>query len=156
MRHGVAVSLVGLLLAGVLAVMALRSHRGQEPVHSVAEVQAHLADDPRAWVGRTVRVHGWAVACLAVSGAPPLLFDNPCPAYLVDSASARASEALPLAWTSQDPVPAFARRFPLLSELLPPPTAPVWGARATNRVRLLPATCGVAPCYMAQLLDAAP
>jgi hypothetical protein len=126
------------------------------PVYAVAPVQAGLAEQPRVWVGRTVRVRGWAEACLAARGAPPRLSCARWPAYLVDADAAGVSGTVPLAWESQGAGWAFLRRLPWLRGLVPPPPTPRWNQPATYRVQLRAAVCGVAPCYEADVLDAAP
>jgi hypothetical protein len=55
--------LLGLLLAGGLAVAALAWPLDQGPVYAVAQLQAGLADQPQTWLGRTVRVRGVVRGC---------------------------------------------------------------------------------------------
>jgi hypothetical protein len=136
--------------------IAAGSQVTQGPLYSVAQVQARLADDPHAWVGRTVQVRGLAVGCLASRSAPPLLSCGRWPAYLLDSDSAGAGGSLPLAWASQDGLRAFWLRVAPVGGLLPPPQTPRWGMPATYRVQLRATACSLAPCYAAILLDDAP
>ena len=78
---------LGMLLASIIAVAAFVDV-GRSPVYSAAAVQAGLARNPEAWVGRTVRVRGTAVAAgcfmatesaLALCSPPRLWLDDADP-----------------------------------------------------------------------------
>jgi hypothetical protein len=157
-RHAsLAFALIGVVLAiGLVVAITAGSQSTQDPMNSVAQVQAHLADDPHAWVGRTVRVRGRAEGCMAARGAPPLLSCRRWPAYLIDLDSPGASGALPLAWASQDGVLAFVRRALSVGGLVPRAPQLDWGALATYRVQLRATVCSIAPCYIAILQADAP
>jgi hypothetical protein len=156
-------ALLGLVLTTSLSVaiiFAIRSAEG--PVYSVATVQAGLADQPQAWVGRTVRVRGLAELCLAGGSAGDLPLFQSCsqwPPSLADPDSGDAREPpLPLTWDTQSQLD-WLRSVPLLSRLVPPAPAPHPWTLAMYQVRLQRAParlCGVPTCYEAQLVDAAP
>jgi hypothetical protein len=148
------VSALALAVGGMLS--ALRPPE-QGPVYSVAAVQAGLAQDAGAWVGRTVRARGMVLfsGCLSWDAGG----SAPCPdasVYLLDQDGAHL---LPVVAGQSDPLLAALRRLPLAGRLVPAPQQIRWGALTTYRVRLsaAPTTlCGTPPCYAAQLLDTAP
>jgi hypothetical protein len=152
------VALLSLLLAGLVVAAALSAgHGDQAPVYPVAAVQAGLARDPAAWLGRAVRVRGVAVLCVSSdSQSDPSLCSHGS-TYLLDAAE--ANQVLPLAWAGSDPLLAVVRRVPLLGGLLPAPQVVHWAAVATYHValRAVPGErCGVPSCFEALLLDAEP
>jgi hypothetical protein len=157
MKHSLRplVALLALALATGGAGLIGTRPRALVPVYSLAEVRAHLARDPGAWVGRIVEVRGRAVGahCLWPAAAPDACPD-PQPSSLVDP-----SGALPLTAGAAAPLLAAVRRVPLLWRVLPAPQVVDWAAPATYRVQLLAAPaadCGHPPCFRALLLDAAP
>jgi hypothetical protein len=154
------IGLAGLVLATGLALAAGCGHRHEGPVYSVADLRAHLADNPGAWLGRTVWVRGVAGTCLdAARQGGKVLGCRNWPPDLSDPASVGARVSLPLVWGSQDPLLALLRRVPLLSGSVPAAPAPLWWMPATYRVQLRAAAdyiCGTTPCYEALLLDTAP
>jgi hypothetical protein len=149
-------SALALAVAGVLSALRLPE---QGPVYSVSAVQTGLAHNAGAWVGHTVRVRGVAEACLASSDPPLFLSCNHWPPDLADPDPSRGSKPLPLTWGTQSPLLALLHRLPLVSGPAPPSAAPRWWTVAIYRVYLRvapPDLCGVAPCYEAVWVDAAP
>jgi hypothetical protein len=152
--------LLGLLLAGVLAVVAYHRPLDQKRVYSVAQVVAHLASHSGAWTDRTLLLRGMAVVvgghCEASRPKPA----SACPsawAALADFGPTDSALLL-LTWAGPDPLLAVVRRVPQLGGLLPAPQAVDWGEIATYRVRLqaIPkSSCGTNVCFEAVLLDAA-
>lgn len=128
------------------------------PVYSVARVRGQLARDPRAWVGRVVRLRARAELCpaeIADEGAGC----GPAHPVLAPPDAADAAEPLPLAAVPDPPLPALLRRLPPLAGMLPAPQRVDWGSVAVYRVRLATAVCDPyqpPPCYAAQLLAGAP
>jgi hypothetical protein len=163
---GILLSLLGLVVAVGLMVAATRSPGDQGPVYAIVQVQAGLADHPRAWVGRTVRLRGVAWPCLAWETGPCLgSVTWPCPGWetgpcqggspILTDPGADAGIALALQRT--DPLLAFVRDVPLVGKLVPPGPAPRWGVLASYRVQIrgVPITsCVYWPCYEAVLVGA--
>jgi hypothetical protein len=148
------------LVAG--AVLATHEQHAQGTVYTVTQVQAGLAEHPRAWLGWTMRVRGLVVPCQVGPDDPPNLPPSQScsgwPADLVDPGSASAAAFLPLTWSLQSPLLAALRRLPLLGPLLPAPAAPTRTTITTYRVRLRvapSAVCSSTPCYEALVLDTA-
>jgi hypothetical protein len=149
--------LLGLLLAAGLAVPASSWLPAHGPVYTVAQLQAQLARDPAAVVGRTVGVRGIAIpaACSTWDAEQ----DFPCPdRWRQGIVDPDGVTLLPLTVGAANPLLAFVRRVPLLGDLLPAPQALDWGEVATYRVqvRALPqGSCGMGRCVAAILLEAA-
>jgi hypothetical protein len=143
------VGLLGLLLAGGLAVAAFAWSLDRDPLYAVAQVQAQFAHHPATWVGRAIMVQG-----VVVAGNP---VDYPSPS-LVDR-DARAVDPLPLTRRGPDPLRALLRGLPLLGSLAPRAQVIRWDTVAVYRVQLLVqgrAHCGAGICDEAVRLDAAP
>jgi hypothetical protein len=139
------------------------SEADQGPVYSVAAVEANPAQDPELWLGRTIRVRGEFVPCIA----SPRVGDGPCAILSAggepeDGFMGPASStvaALPVVRVGLDPWRSFWRRAPLLGRLIPAPQVPHWGVVATYTVRLAAVPnvfCGINECVEALLLDSAP
>jgi hypothetical protein len=150
--------LLGLVLTTSLSVaiiFAIRSAEGA--VYSVATLQAGLAHQPRVWLGRTVRVRGVAVPPGCVVRESMLCLKEPSGiAYIVDPITCTF---LPLSLGAANALLSLLRHLPLAGRLAPAAQTPHWGELTTYRVQLLvvpPASCALAPCYQAALLDAAP
>lgn len=128
------------------------------PVLTVGGLQRAVARDPGRWLGQTVQVRGQLDDVLSLMcPGDPVCVGQPT---LDDAAAVPAGRAarLPLAWGGPDPLWGALLRLPLLGRLLPRPQAPRWGAVERYRVRLdaVPgASCGVAICFRAVLLDVA-
>jgi hypothetical protein len=150
-RQRWSVTLLGLLLAAVLAVAAFAGRHEQRHVYSVAQVRAGLVDHPQAWVGQTVQVRGVAWPCLGRATGPclvrsPILTDPEADAGLA-FAPQRANLLL-----------AFIRTVPLVGKLLPPGQRLHWGELASHRVQIRDVplvSCTYWPCYEVVLVDAA-
>jgi hypothetical protein len=151
-------ALLGLVLTtslSVVTIVAIRSAEG--PVYSVATLQVGLAHQPDVWLGRTVRVRGVAVppGCV-VRESMLCMKESSGLAYLVDPAT---FASLPLSRGAANALLAVVRHLPLAGTLAPAAQTPHWGELTTYRAQLLvvpPASCALAPCYQAALLDAAP
>jgi hypothetical protein len=150
-----------LVLVACVVLAAVHTQRAQGAVYTVAQVQAGLADHPRAWLGWTVRVRGLVVPCQADTADPNLPPFQSCggwPLDLLDSGSPGTGAFLRLSWSTQNPLLAAVRRLPLVGRLLPAPAAPARTTLATYRVRLRvapSAVCSGTPCYEALVLDTA-
>jgi hypothetical protein len=158
-RHpGFLLALLGLVLTTSLSVaisFAIRSAEG--PVYSVATVQAGLAHQPGVWLGRTVRVRGLAVppGCV-VRESMLCVKESSGFAYIVDPIT---GAVLPLSRGAANALLSVLRHLPLVGTLAPAAQTPHWGELTTYRAQLLvvpSASCTLAPCYQAALLDAAP
>jgi hypothetical protein len=155
-----------LLLAPALALTSLWAHAVLAPhpadpgaagsLYTVAQLRERLAANPRAWVGRVVRVRAIAYGCWALGGPG----NAKCRIWrpsLID----RIGQADPLAlsWAPPNPLLATLRQLPLVGDLLPPPQGTDWDVPAVYRVRIrvvAAGQCGAAACYQALLVDAAP
>jgi hypothetical protein len=129
------------------------------PVYTVAQVQALLAHQPRAWTSRTLLLRGVAatVGCWVYT-ADSLALCVPPRMVLGDADPAAAVAPFPLAWAGPDPLLALVRRVPVLGGFVPAPQAAQPNAVTTYRVRFRAVSdewCG-ATCYEAVLLDALP
>ena len=156
-------------LIGVAAYLSLAydhtasSGTDEGPVYSVAAVDAHLAQNPGPWLGRTIQVRGEIVPCMAVPSAG----GGPCAALTSGSGSfgqfgqplTSTVYPLPITHAGLDPMRSIVRRIPLLGRLAPAPQELQWGVVATYQVQLafVPnSMCGVGACAEARLLDSAP
>jgi hypothetical protein len=161
MRYlGVLAGLCGLALATGVTVLTVHGRLDSGPVYMEAQVQARLARNPEAWLGRTVRIRGWVDGCpgILVPGVQPECLGQTL--YYLADATAPATEPLLLVKVDPGPLLVALRRLPLPGALLPAPQALHWEVAATYRVRLQPAPAAgcypTPPCYEALLLDAAP
>jgi hypothetical protein len=159
-RYPVRVTLLGLALtSSVLIMVAAGSQVAQDPVYSVAQVQASLARHPSVWLRRTVRVRGvasecaYAYASLCTSWQPVLRDPATRPGE-------PGAELLLLPVPARpDALTALLRRIPWVRALVRGPHVVQWGVAATYQVQLrvmAGSHCGGGPCYEALLLDAAP
>ena len=126
-------------------------------------VDANLARDPGAWLGRTIQLRGELLPCRPITS----LGGEPCNVLsagaepedgFMQSASPTVA-ALPIARAGLDPWRTVLRRAPLLGRLIPAPQVPRWGVVATYTVRLMAVPnvfCGINECAEAKLLDSAP
>jgi hypothetical protein len=135
----------------------------QGTVYSVAAMDANLARDPGAWLGRTIQLRGEMLPCRPIpslSGAPCNVLRagaEPEDGFIPSAAPTVA--ALPIARTGLDPWRTVLRRAPLLGRLIPAPQVPRWGVVATYTVRLMAVPnvfCGMNECVEGSLLDSAP
>ena len=112
--------LLALILAasGAGLIQVARSHTTLDRVYTVAQVRAGLARNPRAWVGRTVLVHGtlvvMAFACPDVGGfkCTPIQWEELDP-------DAPGPQPLILAPASASPLLTFLQRLPLVGSSMP-------------------------------------
>lgn len=148
-----------LLLGGSVRAAAAYTGQGPEPVYSVDQIRADLREQPTAWVGRTVRVHGILegafVYCDPTHPCPPVVFG------MIDAANMDAPQGHLLRMTLASPSPLWAtlRRLPLIDAFAPPLQMVRFGLPTTYRLQLraAPAFCrrtnGVM-CYQGVLVDA--
>lgn len=125
------------------------------PIYSVEYMRDELVAQPRAWLGRTVRLY--AVATHLRVQYCPFPVDVCVGEMPVFAAPGTApTPSLPLVWGLSDPTRARLRQVRLLASIVPP-QAPHWGRPATYRVvlRRLPGP-RCRRCYAAVLLDASP
>jgi hypothetical protein len=129
------------------------------PVYSMAQIQAHLAQQPERWLGRTVRLLALAQQCLTWGSPHNVLHCAGWRPVLVDPDDTALDPPLPLVTESSTPLLGLLRRLPLVGRLLPVQRL-VWERPEVYRVRLLrartPRSCLASSCYQALLLDAAP
>jgi hypothetical protein len=137
-------------------------------VYSVAAVDVNLAQDPGAWLGRTIQLRGEMLPCRPI----PSLGSEPCNVLSAGSGEfyglkldgfsqsmSATANILPVVRAGLDPLRSFWRRAPLLDRLAPAPQAPQWGVVATYTVRLMAVPdvfCGMHECVEGRLLDSAP
>jgi hypothetical protein len=157
-RYRVLVALLGLALAtSMLLAVAAGSQVPRSPIHSVAQVQAGLADHPQAWLQRTVPVRAIAEPCPWWGAAERLRRCAGRPLVLAGTSTDAPADPLPLIRPAPQPLLTRVRRLPVLGTLLPQaPGIPLF-TLARFRIRLLASPAGSgAGCYEALLLDAAP
>lgn len=171
----------GVLLALLIAA-ARHAWSGQDGgPYSVAALQAALAHDPAAVVGRAIRVRGTVPLPLIFEscGAAPrggcagdrpayLLYPADQPAGIRGKRStlefdyeAPTGSTMPLIAGPGDSLLAALRRLPLLGGLAPPRQRLRFGAPATYSVQVQPAPahsllCLRSPCWLLVLIDPAP
>jgi hypothetical protein len=158
---GVPLTLLGLILATSLVVtITAGSALTPGTVYTAPQVQAGLADQPQAWVGRTVRVRGMAEPCPYSGGTAYLWQCADDPLILVSDSTDRGAVPLPLSPSAPNALLAVLRNLPLLHDLaFRSPAVPVFAPeRFQVQVRSVDVqTCGGrSPCYEAVLLDATP
>jgi hypothetical protein len=152
-------ALAALVLAGGLALVVATSSKGAfalGPVYTVAQLRAGLADNPRAWIGRTLLVRGVAIGPIGLSCPPnascplawPALIDAgagngptlPLVAVSVGRVlripSVSVGRVLPLSLGPADPLLALLRRLPLVGRLVPGPQVLRWGKPTIYRVQV--------------------
>jgi hypothetical protein len=149
-----------MVLSSVLvAALATTSGHGGNPVYTVAQVQAGLADHPQVWVGRTVQVRGMTEPCLWWGGTTSLWQCADDLLVLISGPSDAVAEPLPLGQTAGTMLD-LLRGLPVLRDLLARPGRVPMYTPSRFRVRLqrlAAQSCGGrAPCYVALLLEVAP
>jgi hypothetical protein len=151
---------MGLVLAMGLVVVLIGGNRSVAgPVYALAHVQAGLADQPPAWVGRTVWVRGLAESCPWYGDTARLWQCADDPFILVPDPAGQVATPLPLSQPTPDVLLAVLRCLPLLHDLVARSLAVPIDTLARFRVQVhsLPAQAcgGRSPCYEAVLRDAA-
>jgi hypothetical protein len=166
-RRGIAIGgvIAGLALVAVLGTATLIDRAGGGRVYSLAQVEDGLLKNPKAWLGRTVRVR----AVISVLAAPCSLIVGGCgraPAsyYALEAPPAASTQdpssliqPLPLTVGTADSVSQTLQRIPLLRNLVPGP--PRLLEPGVVRVRLAPTqapVCALILCYQALLLGPPP
>jgi hypothetical protein len=135
----------------------------QGTVYSVAAVNANLARDPNAWLGRTIQVRGEIVPCIVIpsvgSGPCAVLVSGSGPGEGLSQSLSETDDTLSVTRAGLDPFRTLVRRVPLLGRLALPPQELHWGVVATYQVQLASvpdSICGAGACAEARLLDSAP
>jgi hypothetical protein len=161
-RFPLLVALAGLALtSSVLIIIAVGSQVSHGPVYTVAQVQAGLADRPRAWVGRTVLVRGIAQLFVSHTKRPgcelsPLCFVVQA-TWRLDDPRKPGLVGLPLQWGAANPRRALLRHIPLVGLVVPRQQVAEPDLAATYQIQLRtapPDSGATPPCYEAVLLDA--
>jgi hypothetical protein len=114
--HGMkryAVVLAALLCATTVTFAIINRLAASGPTYTVAQVQAGLLYHPRAWVGRTVLVHGMLYMGFCPAGArcpsmPPVLADP----------GAGTANAILVYWRFTNPMVGFLETLPLVGPLV--------------------------------------
>ncbi|HWE63445.1 MAG TPA: hypothetical protein VHB98_17150 [Chloroflexota bacterium] len=129
---------------------SIQSRAGPGPVYSLTQVNMRLADNPRVWRGRQVRV--WAIGGGCIPWAAPE--DPQCVGEGPELVQMRADTlvtVLPLICGQHPPLPRFVRTLPWLGRLLPAPQVLNPGTPAVYRIQL-----PTDATDEAQLLDSVP
>jgi hypothetical protein len=158
MRHRAIAWLIAGLAVVLAAGYAADAYRSTDhsPVYTVGELQAHLADNARGWVGRSVRVRAIAMYCWS----PDVEMLGECYEIrprLQDQGGYGA--AITLEWRTLNPPWQFLTHLPLIGRLVPPAQVIHWDTVATYRVQLRKLPAGpqaMPPSYVALLPDAVP
>jgi hypothetical protein len=131
-------------LCAIAVTFAIANHLADSgPTYTVAQVQAGLRHNPRAWVGRTVLVHGGLYTAFCPAGAMcPLR-----PRVLADP-DVGTTNAIPVYWRFTNPIVGFLETLPLVGPLVNRHL----GGVGLYRVQLQRA-CGYPTCYRALLVD---
>jgi hypothetical protein len=138
-----AVVLATLLCATAVTFAIVHRLAASGPTYTVAQVQAGLLHNPRAWLGRTVLVHGVLYRGFCPAGAfcpymPPVLADP----------GAGTANAILVYWRFTNPMVGFLETLPLVGPLIDRHL----GGVGVYRVQLQPAIqsrCGRPTCYRA-------
>jgi len=115
-----------LVLGGLMATTAMARQPAQNTVYAVAAMQADLAHDPAAWVGRTVLLRGRLLGC-------PYRLPGPCASWQPALAD---PEADPRSARSGLPVILVWQRHPSVSLSKATTQRLHWGEVGTYRVQL--------------------
>jgi hypothetical protein len=142
-----AVVLAALLCATAVTSAIVNRLSDLEPTYTVAQVQAGLLHNPRAWVGRTVLVHGVLYTAFCPAGAfcpymPPVLADP----------GAGTANAILVYWRFTNPVVGFLETLPLVGPLIDRHLGGV-GVYRVQLQRAIQFRCGHPTCYRALLVD---
>jgi hypothetical protein len=144
-------------VALVAGVVAIQRALDAGPVYSVDQVRVGLVNNPRAWLGRTIRVRG--IVPSYYCPGPISLSCPPAPSTTLHSVARASDRSLPLFFGSAEGEASLFQSEPILRSLLPGPQHLLRGRAAVYRVRLQALAgdvCGYWPCYVTVLIDAAP
>lgn len=178
--------LAGLLYGSWTAYGAVRAYfwTGNAYAYTVAQLQARISADPRAWIGRTVQVHATAYSLLSMNFWDDLFGQGQqssighgataqavaraihcagnttwCIPYgLVDDIRQRGAVPYLRVVPQSDPFRSMLRQTPILSAFAPRAQSVSEAVPRVYRVRILSAPpCNATPCAIAtvQLLDTA-
>jgi hypothetical protein len=135
-------------LCAIAVTFAIANHLADSgPTYTVAQVQAGLLHNPRAWVGRIVLVHGMLYTDFCPAGAscpsmPPVLADP----------GAGTANAILVYWRSTNPVVGLLETLPLVGPLVDRHLGGV-GLYRVQLQRAIQSRCGYPTCYRALLVD---
>lgn len=149
---GITMAFVALCLGGRWGDGGLSAARR---AYTVSQARNGLLWQPRAWLGRTVRMRAIAAHESRRYCPDPIATCVGVLPIFVDGPGATAT-ALPLVWGGSDRIRAQLRRLPLIAPFVSP-QVPQWGRLATYLVSLRLAagpTCHT--CFVAVLVDASP
>jgi hypothetical protein len=152
--------LLGLVLLTGLAIAAVSIRPDLGPVYTVAEVRAHLANDAKEWVGRTILVRAMAEPCPWWGALAALQHCAGREIVLVGATSDAPADPVPLTRQAANLLVSLLRGFPVFGNVLSRPRViPLFTpTRFAVRLSMLPtdACASRLPCYQALLLDPAP
>ena len=142
-----AVVLAALLCATAVTFAIVSRLADSGPTYTVTQVQAGLLHNPRAWVGRTVLVHGMLYTDFCPAGAS-------CPSMLpvLADPGAGTANAILVYWRSTNPVVGFLETLPLVGPLVDRHLGGV-GRYRVQLQRAIQSRCGYPTCYRALLVD---
>lgn len=140
------------ITSGVLAWNAQRALTARP--YTVAQVQAALAHDRRAWGGHVIRIRGTVTT---MQETFPCMKPSCALVGIADSIDAAPAAVLWLGQEGDNPFWAAVRRLPLVGHIAPRQQQPIVAQPDDYRIRLLAhPDCSGMHCYDAVLLDAQP
>ncbi len=138
-----------ILVPRLVALSALADVMPWAPVYTVADLTHHLAQEPRAWLGRTVRVRGEPVGRSTWLYGPPATGHRPrrgsamcCPEQLLVmdprlvDLDAPGAPGFALVLGAPDPWLTALRRVPVVGSWVPGPQELRWGVPTIYRIHL--------------------
>jgi hypothetical protein len=146
-----AVVLAALLCATAVTFAIVNRLADSGPTYTVAQVQAGLLHNPRAWVGRTVLVHGLLYRDSYMGSCPASASCPYMPPVLADPGAGTAN-AIPVYQRFTNPVVGLLETLPLIGRLVDRHLSGE-GLYRVQLQRAIQSRCGYATCYRALLVD---
>jgi hypothetical protein len=146
-----AVVLAALLCATAVTFAIVNRFADSEPTYSVAQVQAGLLHNPRAWVGRTVLVHG-VLYRGSYMGSCPVSASCPYRPPVLADLGAGTANTIPVYGRFTNPVVGLLETLPLIGPLVDRHLGGVDLYRVQLQ-RAIQSRCGYPTCYRALLVD---